>query len=471
MTHRYYVVSVLFACIFFLSTSRSASFAQQADSPTSGIDLNAVRVLDLKTAQKIALAENPSLAAAQARVIQAQARVRQEFARYWPKLDGTTSYRHEWFSDNIFVAGRNIVDFVRALEPRFNVQIPEQEDFYVARLIATWTLFDGFARKFANAAARFSELESKEAKMDARRLLTVSVAESFHNAQLARENISIAKANEAFNRRQMEEAKAKQEVGTGSISDVLNFEIQVNQARSEVYQAERNYDIARIGLATLIGVPDSTLPPDLGLSTLEPEKANEMVLPKAEPLITYAQEHRPDLLQNGYFIEQAQAGVGVARSEFFPAIELFASADGERENDPGFDGGDFGYVVGARLTYNFFSGGLHLARVQEAHARVSEAKKNYADLSIRVASDVRRAIADLERAQDELTLQRSNVSIALENRDRVEKEYKAGQASLVRLNEAQRDLIRAQALLARALVSLRQAWADLFSATGENVTR
>jgi outer membrane protein len=470
MLSRIIFVSELFTCILFFFVGVNISFAETTGTPST-VDLSAIRGLTLKTAQQIALAENPSLAAAQERVMQAQARVRQETARYWPKIDGTASYRREWFSDNIFLAGRNLVDFVEALEPTFDVEIPEREDFYVARLLATWILFDGFSRKFSNAAARFAQLASKEAQMDARRLLALSVADSFHNAQLARENIFIAQADEAFNRKQMEEAKARQRVGTGSISDVLNLEVQANTARSGLFQAERNYEIAQIGLAALMGIPGSALPSSLELSVLEPEIWDEMVLPKADPLISYAQKHRPDLLQNKHFVEQTNAGVGIARSEFYPIIELFGSADGERADDLSFKSGDFGYTVGAQLTYNFFSGGRSLARVQEANARMSEAKRNYENLSIRVAYDVREAIADLKRAQNELVLQRTNAEIALENRDRVEKEYSLGHESLVRLNEAQRDLIRAQSQLARALVSVRQAWENLASATSENIER
>jgi outer membrane protein TolC len=42
---------------------------------------------------------------------------------------------------------------------------------------------------------------------------------------------------------------------------------------------------------------------------------------------------------------------------------------------------------------------------------------------------------------------------------------------LVRLNEAQRDLTAAQVRLAAAQVALRQAWYDLWSATGQIETQ
>jgi hypothetical protein len=58
------------------------------------------------------------------------------------------------------------------------------------------------------------------------------------------------------------------------------------------------------------------------------------------------------------------------------------------------------------------------------------------------------------------------VDLVQRTRDLVEKEYNAGQGSLVRLNEAQRDLTTAQSNLALALVGLRQAWVELETRTG-----
>jgi len=108
-----------------------------------------------------------------------------------------------------------------------------------------------------------------------------------------------------------------------------------------------------------------------------------------------------------------------------------------------------------------------MARVGEARARHDEAKKTLANLTNNVVSEVRTAITQVEAAQQELFLQRSNAALVQQNRDLVDKEYAAGQGSLVRLNEAQRDLVTAQSRLALALVSLRLAWQNLLATTGE----
>jgi outer membrane protein len=74
-------------------------------------------------------------------------------------------------------------------------------------------------------------------------------------------------------------------------------------------------------------------------------------------------------------------------------------------------------------------------------------------------------------AQKQLLLQRTNAELVQKNRDLVEKEYKAGVGSLVRLNEAQRDLTAAQVRLALAQTAVHRAWYDLWSATGQILTK
>ena len=62
--------------------------------------------------------------------------------------------------------------------------------------------------------------------------------------------------NVDFNQRQLVEAQARRRVGTGSLSDELNFEIRVNAANTTVVVGENNYRIALIGLR---GAGKSTL--------------------------------------------------------------------------------------------------------------------------------------------------------------------------------------------------------------------
>ncbi len=415
--------------------------------------LSPIPALDLATAQEIALSENPNLDAALDRVRQARARVDQARSEYWPRLDAVTSGSQVWYGE--------------APTPFPGVEAEDRQDIYTAGLSATWILFDGFQRKFKILAARYGAEGSRAARLDTARLLLSSVANAFHNAQLARENIAIAQADEKFNQRLAEDARARRRVGTGTLSDVLNFEVGINSARANVIRARESWETARYGLAVLMGDPDGRLPAGMELAPLPPETEAMLTLPGPAEAIDYALAHRPDIRTGELQLESAEAGIGQARAGYFPRVNLSAAYEGERIDDPEFGSDDFDASVGLNLSYNLFQGGYTRARVREAMDGSAEARNRLADVRNMTVSEVRTALASFASARDQLLLQRENAELVRRNRDLVEKEYAAGQTSLVRLNEAQRDLIQAQGRLALARVSLRQARQSLKAATGE----
>lgn len=433
---------------------------QPSAAPTA--DLAQMSILDLETAQRIALANSPTLRAAAERVNQASERINQARAAYWPTLDAEGSASRVERSDNAVEAQESQWD---DFPFPADVSVDQSEDFYRASLVARWTVFDGFRRRFNNALARYGEDASQAALMESRRLLLSAVADSFYLAQLARENIAITEADEAFNQRQLEEARVRYRVGTGPLSDILNFEVQVNAARSERNSFQRQYQVSLVGLASLMGIPDAGLPPGLALAGLGEETEAEMTPPEAEGHLAYAVDHRPDVLQTESFLQQSEAGVGIARSRFYPNLQLVGSLDGERANSGRFEEDDFGNTVGLFLTYPLFTGGERRAQLAEAKYQRSEADENLRAAQIAVAQDVRESLVTVRTAQQELELQRRNAALVMQNRDLVEKEYQAGQASLVRLNEAQRNLTQARGRLALARVGLRQALKNLSAST------
>lgn len=429
-------------------------------------DLSTMSVLDLKTAMAVAIAGSPTLAAAAERVAQATERVNQAAAAWWPTLNATAAGSRVDQSNTEYATN---LALARALNPSATVTNPE--NYYTAGLSATWVLFDGFNRRFSIAGARYGEARSRASLLEARRLLLSSVAASFHQAQLAREGIAIAEAAEAFNLQQLDNAKARYRVGTGALSDTLNFEIQANAARADRITSERSYALAITGLAAIMGLPTAALPDGLEPTRLQEESPEYMTLPASETELAYAMNHRPDIQQIDYVIKQAQATVESARARYYPSVALTGSLDGTRAGDASLTEDDFGNTIGLYLNYNLFSGGADAARIREAKRVVTESQRNRDTVGITVANDIRQALSNLSAAQRQLALQVANAALVKQNRDLVEKEYASGQGSLVRLNEAQRDLTQAQGRLALARVGLRNAWISLEAASARILER
>jgi outer membrane protein TolC len=464
---------VLFAVLCFLIPGvpcRAETFPGEAPEVSlqryrdPGVSWDEISVLNLETSQNIVLSQNPTMAAAEERVLQARQQVKQARASFFPRVDAEASFAHVRMSD------RDIVDIQiasQAFNPLAAVENPE--DYFSAGISGVWLIFDGLAREYTYGAARDNMKGTREGRMETARRLFSSVAGGYYAAQLGRMNIAIAEADVEFNERLTLEAKARRRVGTGSLSDELNFEVQANAARSGLIDANFSYETARIGLAALLGIPGAMLPPHVQLAELPDETPQEMKRPDPGPLFVYAMQHRTDLLQARYGVDQARKGVGVARARFFPVIDLGASFTGERPDTAALDMHDFGDSVFVRLSYNLFAGGSDAAGFCASKARKRETEREMENLELSISSEVRQALSLLSSAQDELRLQRANSKLVRENRELVEKEYNAGQASLVRLNEAQRDLIRAQSRLALALVSLRKAWFDVKTSTAQSL--
>ena len=432
-------------------------------NPKTGraVDWDAIETLDMQTAVAVALAGNPDIGAAVERVHQAKARVDQARSMYWPRLDTNVTAARVELSKEVY--NENLTT-ARYFNP--NATIDDPEDYYNAGLTASWTLFDGFERKFTNLSARYGEKSGAEALEDVRRLLISAVAQSFFSAQLALENIAIAKADEAFNQRQLTDAKARRRVGTGSLSDVLNFQVRGNQARTTRINEEYQYKTALFGLAALLGLPDARLPDHVELAHLAPETPKELSTPLVAQLIADAMDRRPDIREARWNIKQTEAQIKIAQAGYYPTISVAGSVDGERDHDMHFSRDDFGNSIQVSLSYNLFSGGMTKAKVREARHKKKELEKSLEDRMLSATADIRSSAALVATAQAQVALQRENAGLVQRTRDLVEKEYNAGQASLVRLNEAQKDLTTARGNLALALVGLRQAWIELHTRTG-----
>lgn len=457
------VCCLLLALVLFQGLGHhvlASSYGLEKNDPPP--DWGRISVLDLKTAQQIAMADNPSIQATEIRIKQAMERISQARATYWPRIDANASVSRIWMPDNEY---QDNLYTARIFDPGATIDDPQ--DYYRTGISTTWLLFNGFERHYSNLLAQNSKNQMISARDDARRLLFSSVASSFLLAVLARENIEITRADETFFNDLLEEARKRRQIGTGSLSDELSFQVQANAAISERIRSEGVFKASLHSLAELLGLPDASLPAHVELAPLEEASPKEMEVPDSEQMIAYALEHRPEILQSHLAIQNASLEKKMAYSKYAPTINLTAAVTGEREEDAGFEGDDFGNTIGLNMTINLFSGGLYRAQSREAMQKENEARKLLEALKTSITAEIRTSVVDVVTAQTQLKLQQSNTRLVRKNRDLVEKEYKAGQASLVRLNESQRELTSAQTRTAVALVTLRQSWYALMSETGQ----
>lgn len=444
-----------------VSAEQSQVYQGNAAVDPANPDWSAMDVLGPETAGQIALAGNPTVEAAQARIGQAEERIAQARSAYWPRLDASAGASRLWWSENDYLENQA---YLNLFYP--NAVLDDPYDTYQTDLTASWLVFNGFARSLNKKAAEYGRDQAAYAREDVKRYLLLSVTSAYLSAQLAQENIAITRTDEQFYRDRWEEAKVRRRVGTGTLGDELNFEVRFNAAIADRIRAERVYEAALYSLAALLGLEDASLPGHVSLMALGTESPDEMQHPNAEEWIAYAYEHRPDILRQNVAVKSSEVDIKRAKSGFYPTISLYGTIAGDGSDDTRFEEDDFGSAVGVQLTYNLFAGGFDRARTREAGQREKETRKTLEQARLDAAQGVRSAIANLRGSQEQLLLLRTNEELIRRNRDLAEKEYNAGVGSLVRLNEAQRDLTTAQNRLALAIAGMRQSWYTLEAETG-----
>jgi len=424
---------------------------------------------------RIALRQSPNLEAVFAHIRAAEARIMQAKAPYYPSFD--FSAEAGWNKSS-----STVPKFSAELDP---IGWGKDQDRYRttgAALSALWVLFDA-ARRPRLQASESSWLETQRAYEDARRLLILAVEEVFNNVLLVKEFKEVAISDLEFNRTLYDITNERYEMGGATWSDVLNFRIRAEAADSQEVAAEGDLRVALSILTELMGLRatlaiENIRPPEW-IDNATKSNANETAektldllldwAPNPEEELDHALKYRPDLEALRQSIRTAESVVEEARGGYYPLLTFQAESGIEQyHRHESLRASDYASVRLA-LLWNFFNGFATRGAVRESQAVLDQRKKELESQWLSVVAEVDQAVAQFESAKKQVQILRGLKKDAGEVRDMINKLYKNGSAPLVRLNEAQADLVNAESGYATAIIDLMLARARLEAATARNI--
>lgn len=445
--------------------------------------------LPLDTARAVAIRANPDIHAAQARLEAARAAIAEARSRFYPSIfftHNSTRTFHTPASRNRLatliqpqptvptdiesssLAATTLLNALRL--PFFGGNKPKGDtnsfSEHSSAFALSWTVFDGFVREANLLATKQVHQASWALLEDVERLVVRAVDTAYYQVQLGQERIRIARADEKFSRDQLDETEKLRKAGRATIADVNNFRVRMLAAQANVTASEGLRDTGFVVLAELMGLTDACAPRNLEMPPLEDETDDQMTTPDPDPWIERALANRPDLHSLEHQLEADKESVRAARGLFMPTVAVSGSWGFDRSSNVHYEKDDQSSAVVMEFRWELFTGGARRAMVREAESRRAETAANLNRLRLAIQSDVRQSLIRLRDAQTQIRLQRENVTVALENRRIIQVGYAAGNDTLVRLNEAQRDFFTADADLALSRIQLRQAWSDLNAAAG-----
>jgi outer membrane protein TolC len=227
-----------------------------------------------------------------------------------------------------------------------------------------------------------------------------------------------------------------------------------------------------------MGFPQGQLPRDINFPT--DYKNNFGKLPSVDIYLDAALANRPDLKGYRENLEISKYQLYQAYSSYSPTVTGYVEfgyntnytryadnyADRTKYHHTRLDQPSFSYGVNAEWT--IFNGLVRYNKMREYQANVAIADYSVASAWLNVVAEVRAAYANYIKSVKMTKLYEKTRELSAKQRDLVDDEYRAGNAELTRLNEAQRDLVEAETNLAASYISILNAKAQLDEVVGVN---
>jgi len=278
---------------------------------------------------------------------------------------------------------------------------------------------------------------------------TILIAQAHRSATEAR-----IKASEALQSERVEQVK----FGSALEQESIDSRAQLLQAKQELLTTDFQLTDLKLKLNDLIGLPLNTA------LNLDPAVTELEATCRREQCLTNAEASHPEILAARAQVQEAEAGVRLAKTDIWvPDVEAFGRYS-YQENVP-FLARNFG-TFGVHFGYNLFDSGRRKALLRERQAQLSQAKENQAKLTDAVELSVETAYNKLERTQQMLKVSEEVLALRAESNRVRQQELIRGAALNSQAHTATAQEYDAKALLLQSQMDYLQAHDELLNAMG-----
>ncbi len=387
----------------------------------------------LDALQDRAMAANPTLAVAAARLAQARATVNANSAGLLPQLSLGSRVVQSRTSANRPLTNYNALNFS-------TIQTDYQLTLNVAYEADLWGRVQGTVD-----AARASAQQSAADFENVRLVMTADLASAYFNLRQLDIELDVLARSIALQRRSLDLAKTRHELGAASGLDEAQQQALLDTTLTQVDVLRRQRDQFEHAVATLVGTPA----PSFSL----PAEAGPRV-PPAIPLGIPSDvlERRPDVASAERAMAAANAQIGVARAAYYPTINLnpAVGVDSNRLSTL-FNAPSLLWSLGVSLAQPLFDAGRIDANVDFAKSGYDAAVGNYRRVVLTAMQEVQDGIsgsAALDRALAQAQLATASAERVLQlATDR----YEGGVATSLDVITAQQSLLTSQRQAAQLL--------------------
>jgi multidrug efflux system outer membrane protein len=396
----------------------------------------------LQTLICTALDRNTDVRLAALRIVEAQAQLGITRSDQFPTVSAGVDVLGERPSAALGFPSRNIVAFE-------------------AQGSVAWELdFWGKYRR-ATEAARAQLVASEWGRRAVTTTLVSQVANAYFGLRALDLELEISKQTLTTRQESLRLTQVRERGGVTSLVDVRQAEQLVYTATAEIATLEREIAQQENFISVLLGRNPG--PIDRGLALVdEPRPAD---VPAGLPSTLLAE--RPDIQQSEQQLVAANAQIGIARANYFPAIPLTGSGGFESTALAAlFTGTNAIWTAAVGATAPVFTAGRTRSQVELARARYDEAVLSYQQTVRQAFREVSDALIGYAKLRESRAQQALLVASAQDARRLADIRYQGGATSYLEVLDADTRLFDAQLGLAQAQLGELSGFVEIYRALG-----
>jgi outer membrane protein TolC len=329
--------------------------------------------------------------------------------------------------------------------------------YFDSRAYLTQSAFDWGSierARSSKAQVRSAEFSAK----DAREMVVLVIVSNYLLVIADQSEVESATSQRDTAKALFQQTSDQKTVGLASAVDVLRSQVQLQSREQKLIVAKNNLAKQKLALARAIGLPPGQT---FEITTRVPYR--ELTPSSLDEAIQSAYKARPDLQSQMNQVRSAELASKAASAERYPSLGV--------ETDYGLSGVNPGSSHGtvdaaATLRIPIFQGGRVHGDVLRADASLTRERQRLEDLRAKIDEQVRDAYLDLEAAAQEVSVEKSAVTLATQTLEQSRDRFISGVTDNIEVVQAQDVLAIANDTYIASLYSHNLAKISLARAIG-----
>ena len=301
--------------------------------------------------------------------------------------------------------------------------------YYDSRAYVTQSLLDLKALNDTHSASQ--SLKSAEYSFkDARDLVILAVGNTYLQAVADQARVETADAQVKTAQALYDQADDQVKAGTSPAIDALRANVELKTRQQDLIQSKNNFAIAKLTLARVIG-----LAPGQQFELTDTSLYQPFAGLTVDEALKRAYANRSDFQAALADVHAAEYSLKSAKDGYLPTLSFSADYGLAGTYDTLATHG----VMDVRGTLNIpiFQGGKVHGDVLEASARLEQSRQRLDNLHAQIDDDVRTALLNIESAEEQVAVARSNIDLADETLAQSRDRFAAGVTDTVEVVQAE----------------------------------